>query len=254
MAGPRRDRRGSSSRPTSTAPSRRSASSSAAAAFYETDALVFGGDLMGKALVPIVRTNGGFRAHFQGRDHEFERDGLGAFTTSVELPGFYWQVFERDEYEAVRADELGAARSVPRLASERLAGLARAGRGPAGRHRRPHVPDGRQRRRAGDAGGPRTPRRDQRDRVRGPGRGPGRRAHDDHGRPVHGHAVGHAARGERGRDRGGDRPLGGVRSPTSGGACSTSTARRRTRRSTPASSSRSAPASSRGPSAKPAGS
>ena len=53
-----------------------------AAAFYETDALVFGGDLMGKALVPIVRSNGGFRAHFQGRDHELEQDGLDAFTTS----------------------------------------------------------------------------------------------------------------------------------------------------------------------------
>ncbi len=34
----------------------------AAAAFYGVDALVFGGDLMGKALVPIVRTNGGFHA------------------------------------------------------------------------------------------------------------------------------------------------------------------------------------------------
>ena len=67
-----------------------------AAAFYEADALVFGGDLMGKALVPIVRSNGGFQAHFQGRDHELERDGLDGFTKSVELPGFYWQVFEPD--------------------------------------------------------------------------------------------------------------------------------------------------------------
>ena len=40
----------------------------AAAAFYGVDALVFGGDLMGKALVPILRTNGGFHASFQGRD------------------------------------------------------------------------------------------------------------------------------------------------------------------------------------------
>ena len=92
-----------------------------AAAFYETDALVFGGDLMGKALVPIVRSNGGFRAHFQGRDHELERDGLDAFTKSVELPGFYWQVFEPDEYEAVRADDLVQLGLFRRLASERLA-------------------------------------------------------------------------------------------------------------------------------------
>jgi uncharacterized protein len=91
-----------------------------AATFYECDALVFGGDLMGKALVPIVRTNGVFRAHFQGRDHEFEKDGLDAFTRSVELPGFYWQVFEPDEYEAVRADELAQLGWFQRLASERL--------------------------------------------------------------------------------------------------------------------------------------
>ena len=40
----------------------------AAAEFYGVDALVFGGDLMGKVLVPIVRRNGGFHASFQGRD------------------------------------------------------------------------------------------------------------------------------------------------------------------------------------------
>src|SRR5437667_231274 len=46
-----------------------------AARFYGVDALVFGGDLMGKALVPIVRENGTLRAHFQGEDHVFESDG-----------------------------------------------------------------------------------------------------------------------------------------------------------------------------------
>ena len=92
-----------------------------AAAFYECDALVFGGDLMGKALVPIVRSNGVFRAHFQGRDHEFERDGLAEFTRSVELPGFYWQMFEADEYEQLKGDQLAQLGWFQRLASERLA-------------------------------------------------------------------------------------------------------------------------------------
>ena len=91
-----------------------------AAAFYDCDALVFGGDLMGKALVPIVRSNGVFRAHFQDRDHEFDEDGLEAFTRSVELPGFYWRVFEPDEYAAVRADELAQLGWFQRLAAERL--------------------------------------------------------------------------------------------------------------------------------------
>ena len=93
----------------------------AAAAFYEVDALVFGGDLMGKALVPIVRENGGFRASFQGRDEAFDADGLDAFTASVERPGFYWKVFDRDEYEAVEADPITKSGLFQELASSRLA-------------------------------------------------------------------------------------------------------------------------------------
>src|SRR5918996_6256458 len=73
----------------------------AAARFYETDALVFGGDLMGKALVPIVQENGVFRAHFQG-EHEFDRDGLAAFSNAVEQPGFYWKVLDRDGYDELQ--------------------------------------------------------------------------------------------------------------------------------------------------------
>jgi Icc-related predicted phosphoesterase len=94
----------------------------AAAEFYGVDALVFGGDLMGKALVPIVRTNGGYHASFQGRDEEFEADGLDAFTRGVEQPGFYWKVFERDEFEAVEVDPMAKHGLFHELASERLAG------------------------------------------------------------------------------------------------------------------------------------
>jgi Icc-related predicted phosphoesterase len=94
----------------------------AAAAFYGVDALVFGGDLMGKALVPILRTNGGFRASFQGRDEEIDADGLARFTDALEQPGFYWKVFERDEYEAVEGDPMAKHGLFHELASERLAG------------------------------------------------------------------------------------------------------------------------------------
>jgi Icc-related predicted phosphoesterase len=94
----------------------------AAAAFYGVDALVFGGDLMGKALVPILRTNGGFQASFQGRDEAFDADGLGAFTDALEQPGFYWKVFDRDEYEEVERDPVAKHGLFHELASERLAG------------------------------------------------------------------------------------------------------------------------------------
>jgi Icc-related predicted phosphoesterase len=91
-----------------------------AASFYDVDALVFGGDLMGKALVPIVRENGGYRAHFNGEDHDFEADGLDAFTKSVERPGFYWRVVEPDEYVAAKADPLVQKGMFQDLATARL--------------------------------------------------------------------------------------------------------------------------------------
>jgi Icc-related predicted phosphoesterase len=94
----------------------------AAAAFYGVDALVFGGDLMGKALVPILRTNGGYQASFQGRDEEFDADGLAAFADALEQPGFYWKVFDREEYEAVERDPMAKHGLFHELASERLAG------------------------------------------------------------------------------------------------------------------------------------
>jgi Icc-related predicted phosphoesterase len=94
----------------------------AAADFYGVDALVFGGDLMGKALVPIVRANGGFHATFQGRVEQFDADGFDAFTRALEQPGFYWKVFDRDEYEAVEQDPLAKHGLFHELASERLAG------------------------------------------------------------------------------------------------------------------------------------
>jgi Icc-related predicted phosphoesterase len=92
-----------------------------AAGFYGADALVFGGDLMGKALVPIVRDGDVYRARFQDRDEEFGRDGLAKFTRAVELPGFYWKVFDPDEHVAVEADPLAKHGLFHQLASARLA-------------------------------------------------------------------------------------------------------------------------------------
>jgi Icc-related predicted phosphoesterase len=92
-----------------------------AATFYDVDALVFGGDLMGKAVVPIVRRNGTFRARFQDRDEELEADGLEAFTRMVEQPGFYWKVFDEDELAEIEADPLARQGLFLELASARLA-------------------------------------------------------------------------------------------------------------------------------------
>ena len=92
-----------------------------AAAFYDVDALVFGGDLMGKALVPIVRQDGHLQAHFQGVTRELETgSALDAFTRSVEVAGFYWRVMTDDEYRAMRFDPLLLEGAFQDLARERL--------------------------------------------------------------------------------------------------------------------------------------
>src|SRR5438445_5909320 len=93
----------------------------AAAEFYGVDALVFGGDLMGKLFVPIVRDNGTYRAEFQQERHAFDADGLDAFTRSVERTGFYWQVMDRDAYDAASEDPLAQQGMFQEAAAQRLA-------------------------------------------------------------------------------------------------------------------------------------
>jgi Icc-related predicted phosphoesterase len=92
-----------------------------AASFYGAEALVFGGDLMGKALVPVVRDGGGWRARFLGEDQAFDDDGLRAFARRVEATGLYWRAMDREEYEALRADPLLLGALFRDLAAQRLA-------------------------------------------------------------------------------------------------------------------------------------
>jgi Icc-related predicted phosphoesterase len=106
-----------------------------AARFYQVDALVFGGDLMGKLLVPVVKDGrDGWRASLQGMQHHLQgRDELEAFTRRLETLGFYWKEMDPDEYawyedhqERIDAlfDELARERlaSWVELAEDRLAG------------------------------------------------------------------------------------------------------------------------------------
>lgn len=106
-----------------------------AAKFYGVDALVFGGDLMGKMLVPIVREPGGsYRARLQGKDHHITSDDeMREFKRSLQTLGFYWQEMDPDEYRSYegqqdRIDDLFDVLAKDRLkgwvalAEERLAG------------------------------------------------------------------------------------------------------------------------------------
>jgi Icc-related predicted phosphoesterase len=78
-----------------------------AAAFYEADVLVLGGDLTGKALVPIVaRGDGTWAAHVLGRD-EFVRDEetLADLEKRVRFNGFYPYRCTEEDYRRLAEDE-----------------------------------------------------------------------------------------------------------------------------------------------------
>jgi len=93
------------------------------ARFYEANVLVFGGDLMGKAMVPVVeQPDGTHRAELHGVVQTLgDAEAVRAFTRSVETIGFYWVLMDMDEYGALHEDAAAVERLFVRLARERLA-------------------------------------------------------------------------------------------------------------------------------------
>ena len=93
-----------------------------AAKFYEVDALVFGGDLMGKLLIPIVREGDGtYRASLQGQNHHIRGDEeMERFKRTLETFGFYWQEMDRDEYRTYEGQQDRIDTLFDVLAKERL--------------------------------------------------------------------------------------------------------------------------------------
>ena len=94
-----------------------------AARFYDVDALVFGGDLMGKLLTPIVRDAGGtYRARLQGQDHHIRSDEeMREFKITLQTLGFYWREMDPEEYESYQGNQEKIDGLFDVLARERLA-------------------------------------------------------------------------------------------------------------------------------------
>lgn len=101
--------------------------------FYGADVLVMGGDIAGKAVLPIMRHNGGFVARELDGDRVFGEDELPGLETRVRNLGFYPLVTTEEEVEAAHGDRAAvdalfrrameeSVRGWLRLADERLAG------------------------------------------------------------------------------------------------------------------------------------
>lgn len=74
-----------------------------AAAVYETQALILGGDLTGKALVPLIRTVQGWRGELYGRPVEARDEAeLKEVRDRIRTLGFYDVLVSEDEAEALK--------------------------------------------------------------------------------------------------------------------------------------------------------
>jgi Icc-related predicted phosphoesterase len=104
-----------------------------AGAFHKADVLIMGGDMTGKAMVPIVATNGGWEVTVQGQKSVLTtEDEVRAMEKRIGDRGYYPVRLSRDEIDAWAADPalvdtrfkaemLGAVERWMALADERLA-------------------------------------------------------------------------------------------------------------------------------------
>ena len=92
-----------------------------AARFYEVDALVLGGDITGKAIVPLVSSNGGYEAEFVGDRLSVESgEELEQLEKKIANTGYYPWRCTRAEEERVAADAAAQHELFVRLICERV--------------------------------------------------------------------------------------------------------------------------------------
>jgi uncharacterized protein len=109
-----------------------------AGAHYEADVLILGGDITGKALVPIVRVDdGSWRAHLHGQERLCQtRDDVEQLRQAISRTGFYPVEVTSNELAVMEASPeerskrfreamIGQVRGWTELADERLRGSGR---------------------------------------------------------------------------------------------------------------------------------
>jgi len=105
-----------------------------AGAFHKADVLIMGGDMTGKAMVPITVGNGSWRVTLQEQEHVFgSEDDVAAMEKRIQDRGYYPIRLTPDEFDAWNADPalvdarfkaemLGQVERWMALADERLVG------------------------------------------------------------------------------------------------------------------------------------
>jgi uncharacterized protein len=96
-----------------------------AGAFYGADAAIMGGDLLGKAVVPIERRDDGrYKLRFLGAERMIGEEELAETESAIRFNGFYPWVARADEIARHRADQENLFHEVARGELERWMALA----------------------------------------------------------------------------------------------------------------------------------
>ncbi len=97
-----------------------------AAKFYQPDALIMGGDVTGKNVVPLVKgANGKYHFNFQGQEfREIPEDKIQERETRIMNSGIYSYRVSEDEYNDLRSDPAKVSAIFDKLMIERLSDWA----------------------------------------------------------------------------------------------------------------------------------
>jgi len=89
--------------------------------FYEANVTIIGGDLTGKAIVPIVEAPGGAKASFRGKDYILDSDEkTREFEEIISMSGYYPYHLSPKEHDEMRADSSKLDLLFAQLMKERL--------------------------------------------------------------------------------------------------------------------------------------
>ncbi len=93
-----------------------------AASAYEADAILLGGDLAGKGMVPVVPDGSGrYSFSYRGSPETCGEDDLGEVFKNLNFDGFYPRMTDQDELERIQEDRQFADHLVEELIGEQAA-------------------------------------------------------------------------------------------------------------------------------------
>ncbi len=89
--------------------------------FYDAKALIFGGDITGKAIIPIVRNNGNYLSSLYGNEVKLSGENeVNEFIKLQKNKGFYPYLTDKEEYEELKSNKSALESKFRELIHQRI--------------------------------------------------------------------------------------------------------------------------------------